>query len=59
MKYFSNCSFVAAADALAQSDEPFEKLVLLLLKDGPSSRNGLKHFLELRLSRFQGNEVFS
>lgn len=51
-------SFVAAAEALAQSDEPFEKLVLLLLKDGPSSRNGLKHFLELRLSRFQGNEVY-
>nr|CAD2179339.1 unnamed protein product [Meloidogyne enterolobii] len=55
-KFLMERNFVAAADALAQSDEPFEKLVLLLLKDGPSSRNGLKHFLELRLSRFQGNE---
>ncbi|KAF7637076.1 Pep3_Vps18 domain-containing protein [Meloidogyne graminicola] len=55
-KFMNERNFVAAAEALAHSDEPFEKLVLLLLKDGPSSRNGLKHFLELRLSRFQGNE---
>jgi hypothetical protein len=48
---------VAAAESLAQSNEPFEKLVLLMLKDGPESRNGLKRFLELRLNQVQGYEV--
>jgi len=51
-------SFVAAAESLAQSSEPFEKLVLLLTREGPSGRNGLKRFLELKLGQLHGNEVF-
>uniref|UniRef100_A0A183BVJ8 Vacuolar protein sorting-associated protein 18 homolog n=1 Tax=Globodera pallida TaxID=36090 RepID=A0A183BVJ8_GLOPA len=48
-KFLADKNFVAAAESLAQSDEPFERVVLHLLSAGTGARNGLKRFLELKL----------
>ncbi|CAD5212799.1 unnamed protein product [Bursaphelenchus okinawaensis] len=50
-KFLQDNNFVAAAELLAQSTEPFENTVLKFLKNSNSrdSRNGLKRYLELKL----------
>ncbi|CAD5217958.1 unnamed protein product [Bursaphelenchus xylophilus] len=50
-KFLNDNNFVAAAELLAQSTEPFENTVLKFLKNPNSrdSRNGLKRYLELKL----------
>ncbi|KAL3097527.1 hypothetical protein niasHS_003975 [Heterodera schachtii] len=50
-KFLTDKNFVAAAESLAQSDKPFERVVLHLLTAGTSARNGLKRFLELKLGQ--------
>ncbi|KAI6184393.1 Vacuolar protein sorting-associated protein 18-like protein [Aphelenchoides bicaudatus] len=49
--YLSQQKFVEAAELLAKSDEPFENTVMKFLKfNSRESRNGLKSYLDLRLS---------
>lgn len=51
-------SYVAAAELLVQSTEPFEAIVLKFLKHGACARNGLKRYLELKLSKMINSGVF-
>lgn len=49
--FLAQQNFVSAAELLAKSDEPFENTVMKFLKyNSRESRNGLKSYLELKLS---------
>ncbi|KAI6179311.1 Glycogen debrancher [Aphelenchoides besseyi] len=53
-KFFNKHEYCSAAEILAESVEPFENIVLKFLKvSSKESRNGLKRFLDLKLTSVQ------
>uniref|UniRef100_A0A914ECY7 Vacuolar protein sorting-associated protein 18 homolog n=1 Tax=Acrobeloides nanus TaxID=290746 RepID=A0A914ECY7_9BILA len=56
-KFVFENNYVAAAELLAESTEPFESTVLKFLKQNSrESRNGLKRYLELKLNKMARSE---
>ncbi|EJW80559.1 hypothetical protein WUBG_08532, partial [Wuchereria bancrofti] len=49
-------NFIAAAEVLAESTEPFEVILLRFLSAKEDRRNGLKRFLELKLKSLSNTE---
>lgn len=50
-------SFTAAAEVLAESNDPFEMTVLKFLSIKDDRRSGLKRFLDLKLNCLSAPEV--
>ncbi|CAJ0932013.1 unnamed protein product, partial [Mesorhabditis belari] len=55
-KYIQDKNYIAAAEILAHSSEPFETVVLRFLSTEEDRRTGLKTFLEKKLQQYQGAE---
>ncbi|VDK63992.1 unnamed protein product, partial [Anisakis simplex] len=55
-KFIAEKKFIAAAELLAQSTDPFEISVLNFLSTQENRRDGLKRFLELQLSKMTSSE---
>lgn len=54
---FNCCRYIAAAELLAQSSDPFEVSVLNFLSTVDDRRDGLKRFLDLQLNKMTASEV--